>query len=68
MALSWRYARHFIDTVSAFTLTVMAAIAVCALWFVPKICGRRVPAKVSWILAALAWPVLFLLAVTGHLV
>jgi hypothetical protein len=68
MALSVRYARHFMDTVSAFTLTVIAAVAVCVLWFVPKIWGRYVPANVSWVLGAIAWPVLFLLALTGHLV
>jgi hypothetical protein len=68
VALSIRYAAHFLDTVSAFTLTVIAAIVVSVLFFVPRTLGRHVPAKVSWVLAAIAWPVLFLLAVTGHLV
>jgi len=68
MALTARYARHFLDTVNALTLTIIAAVAVCVLWFVPRIWGRHVPAKVSWVLAAIAWPLLFLLAVTGHLV
>jgi hypothetical protein len=68
LALSIRYARHFLDTASAFTLTVIAAVVVCVLWFVPRIWGRHVPAKVSWILGAIAWPLLFLLALTGHLV
>jgi CHASE2 domain-containing sensor protein len=65
--LTFRYARHFCDTASAFTLTVIAAVVVSVLVFVPKIWGRHVPAKVSWILAAIVWPLLFLLALTGHL-
>jgi hypothetical protein len=68
MALSLRYARHFINTVSASTLTVIAAIVVCALWFVPRILGRHVPAKVSWVIGAIAWSLLFFLALTGHIV
>jgi hypothetical protein len=68
MALSIRYASHFLDTVNALTLSVITAVAVCVLWFVPRILGRHVPAKVSYVLAAIAWSVLFLLAVTGRLV
>jgi hypothetical protein len=67
VALAIKYASHFLDTVSAFTLTVIAAVVVSVLMFVPRVWGRHVPAKVSWILAAIAWPVLFLLALTGHL-
>jgi hypothetical protein len=67
-ALSIRYARHFLDTVNALTLTVLAAVVVCAMWFLPRFLGRHVPAKVSYVLAAIAWSVLFFLAVTGRLV
>jgi hypothetical protein len=67
VALSIRYASHFMDTVSASTLTVIAAVVVSVLFFVPRYWGRHVPAKVSWVLAAIAWPVLFLLALTGRL-
>jgi hypothetical protein len=68
VALSIRYASHFLDTVSAFTLTVIATVVVSVLMFVPRVWGRHVPAKVSWVLGAIAWPLLFLLALTGHLV
>jgi len=66
-ALSIRCARHFWDTAGAFTLTVVAAIVVSILVFVPRLWGRHVPAKVSWVLGAIAWTVLFLLALTGRL-
>jgi hypothetical protein len=67
-ALTISYARHFLDSLSVLTLTVAAAIAGSVLVFVvPKIWGDHVPAKVSWVIGAIAWSVLFLLAVTGRL-
>lgn len=65
--VSFRYARHFWDTAGQYTLTAVFAIIAPVMFFAPKIWGRYVPAKVSWVLSAVAWPLLFLLALTGHL-
>src|ERR1043166_486385 len=66
-ALCIRYARHFWDSAGAVALTVAAAVVVSGFIFGVRVWEKHVPAKVSWVLAAIAWPVLFLLALTGHL-
>ena len=67
-ALFIRYASHYWDTASAFTLSVATFVVICVLGLVPMFVGRHVPAKFSLILGAIAWVLLFSLAVTGHLV
>jgi hypothetical protein len=67
VALSIRYGEHYWDTASAFTLTVVAAVIVSVGWFLIGIWGRYVAAKVSWVLGAVAWLLLFFLALTGRL-
>ena len=66
-ALCIRYASHFWDTAGTFALIVVAAVVVFVFYLGMSLWGRHVPAKVSWVLAAVAWPVLFVLALTGHL-
>src|SRR3954464_15529202 len=67
-ALFIRYAKHFLDTAGPFALIVVGTVVGSVLVFGSRLWGRHVPAKVSWTLAAIAWPVLFLLALTGRLV
>ena len=65
--LSIKYEKHFWDTAGEFSLIVVTAVVVCILFFGSTLWGRYVPAKVSWILAAIGWPALFFLALTGRL-
>lgn len=44
-AISMRYVKHFWNSAGAFELTTTAAISVCIMWFIPRIWGRHVPAK-----------------------
>ena len=60
-ALSMRYAKNFWDTAGIPALTIAAAVIISAFVFGTRFWGRHVPAKASWVLAAIAWPVLFLL-------
>jgi hypothetical protein len=67
MALSIRYEKHFWDTAGALSLTLAAAVVISVLFFGAKFWGGHVPAKVSWVLATVAWPVILFIALTGRL-
>jgi hypothetical protein len=62
-----RYEKHFWDTAGVFALTIAFAIVVSVLFFGTRFWGSHVPAKVSWVLAAIAWPVIVFLALTDRL-
>jgi hypothetical protein len=66
--ISIRYARHFWDTAGEFSLIAVATVIIAILMFVPRLWGRYVPAIVSWIFGSFLWILLFVLALTGHLV
>lgn len=67
MFLSMKYAKHFWDTAGAFELTIAVAVILFGFFFGVQFWGKHVPAKVSWILAAIIWILLFSLALTGHI-
>ena len=68
MIILMKYGRHFWDAAGAFALTVAFAVVVSVLFWGTRFWGRHVPAKVSWVLSAIAWSVILFLAVTDRLV
>ena len=66
-ALSMKYAKHFWDTAGEFQLLVAFIIAVSVLFSGTRSWGKHVPAKISWTLGAIEWPVILFLALTGRL-
>jgi len=67
-ALSIRYAKQFWETAGGLALTGVVALIVFALFLLTNLCGRYVPAKVSWVCGGIIWIALFGLALSGHLV
>src|SRR5260370_20972224 len=67
-ALAIRYQKHFWDTAGEFTLIVAAVVVLSVLFFGARFWGRHVPAKVSWMLAAVAWPWILFLVLTCRLI
>ena len=64
-----RYRKHLFDFMDAdgpLALTVIWTLVIAALSFLGWFWGMHVPAKVSYTLAAILWPLLFILALTGH--
>ena len=48
-------------------LAAIWTIVISILFFIGWLWGRHVPAKVSYIVAAILWPTLFILALKGHI-
>jgi hypothetical protein len=65
---SFKHAKHFWDTAGELELIGVSSVVICVLFFGSKIWSRHIPAKISWILAAIGWPLLFFLALTGRFV
>jgi len=65
---SIKHAKHFWDTAGQFQLIIVVSVVVCVGIFGSRLWGQHIPAKISWILAAIGWPLLFFLALTGRLV
>lgn len=57
----------FMDSDGPLALTLIWTIVISVLAFVSWFWGRHVPAKVSYVVAAILWPILFILALTGHI-
>jgi hypothetical protein len=57
----------FMDSDGPVALIVIWTIVISILCFVGWFWGRHVPAKVSYLVAAILWPTLFILALTGHI-
>src|SRR5262249_30987938 len=62
-----KYERHFVNTASPGALCVFDTIVITVRLFPSGMWPRHVPAKVSYTLAAILWPLLFILALTGHI-
>jgi fatty acid desaturase len=58
---------EFMDSDGPMALIVIWTIVISILCFVGWFWGRHVPAKVSYLVAAILWPTLFVLALTGHI-
>ena len=58
---------EFMDSDGPVALLLIWAIVISILCFVGWFWGRHVPAKVSYTVAAILWPALFILALTGHI-
>ena len=73
LALLLKYLNNPNDSMSAsvftdvFTIIAPAAVFVIGVYFLTAVWGRYVPAKVSWILGSVAWPLVYFLALTGRL-
>lgn len=62
-----RYERRFINSASPEAIWVFDTIVISIGFFISFFWGKHVPAKVSYTIAAILWPVLFILALTGHI-
>ncbi|HLX70406.1 MAG TPA: hypothetical protein VKV04_12335 [Verrucomicrobiae bacterium] len=58
---------EFMDSDGLPALTIIWTIVISILCVVSWFWGRHVPAKVSYAVAAVLWPTLFILALTGHI-
>jgi hypothetical protein len=58
---------EFMDSDGPVALFIIWTIVISLLCFVGRFWGRHVPAKVSYAVAAILWPTLFILALTGHI-
>lgn len=56
-----------LDSLGPLGLAALWILLIPALFFIGRFWGRHVPAKASYVLAAILWPTLFILALTGHL-
>jgi hypothetical protein len=65
---SFKHAKHFWNTAGEFQLIIATSVVICVLFFGSKLWAQHIPAKISWILAAIGWALLFFLALTGRLV
>jgi hypothetical protein len=65
-----KYDRQVFDFMASdgpLMLTIIWTMVISVLFFVGWLWGRHVPAKVSYAFAAILWPALFILALTGHI-
>jgi hypothetical protein len=65
---SLTHAKHFWDTAGEFQLIIATSVVVFVLFFGTKLWSQHIPARISWTLAAIEWPVILFLALTGRLI
>src|SRR5579871_3179638 len=58
---------EFMDSDGLPALTIIWGGVISVLGFVSWFWGKHVPARVSYAVAAVLWPTLFILALTGHI-
>ena len=62
-----KYERQFVNSASPQAIWAFDTIVISIGFFVSFFWGKHVPAKISYTLAAILWPLLFILALTGHI-
>ena len=58
---------EFMDSDGLLAQGIIWGIVLTVLCLVGWFWGKRVPARVSYVVAAILWPTLFILALTGHI-
>ena len=59
--------KRFVNSASPEAIWVFDTIVISIGFFISFFWGHYVPAKISYAIAAVIWPVLFILALTGHI-
>ena len=62
-----KYEKRFVNSASPEAIWVFDTIVISVGFFVSFFWGKHVPAKISYTIAAVLWPLLFILALTGHI-
>jgi hypothetical protein len=62
-----KYEKQFVSSASPQAIWGFDTIVISVAFFISFFWGKYVPAKVSYTLAAILWPLLFILALTGHI-
>ena len=62
-----KYEKRFVDSATPQALWIFDTITISIGFFISFFWGKHVPAKISYLVAAILWPLLFILALTGHI-